>query len=335
MSGISRVEAQLEDLLLSSKHLFDSHQSLSAQVTALVQGTNSQRPGIPASVSASSLSPQVFMSSVHQRNTAMDFQTSRSALDTQIEKQRERDQQKIIQDQLQRCMDAVRGLAGSLSSAMDAWTYHTGNSNHDIHTSLKRVLQEIEQLPLHLHSCHSHGERRSLGTTDTCVCLPGALESCANIFGPCRSTSCEARSGAQPSSTTARDHSNRSNSNSDFPSLPQPNRDYEGMFHSRVWAYIYLLLTLIQGVGGWLISDGSFSATNYNHDIITSSDKSATYMSFERKQGESQEHSTDPSDSSPIDQTAATQIHVDNLSNEQQGNTPPVLSDPASPSEIL
>lgn len=183
-NGMDRVEARLKDLLLSNKLLSDSHQSLSDTVASLVQGTSVQPPADTARLLLSSPSPQVSMSIGHQQATVMNVQTSLSASGIQEDKRRQRDQQQIVQDQLQSCMDAIRGLAGSLTSAMDAWTYHTGKAYHGVNSSLRRVLQEIGKLPPQLHSCAHCGAIDSSHGSGACPCLSEALKSLKIIFKP-------------------------------------------------------------------------------------------------------------------------------------------------------
>lgn len=182
-NGMDRVEAQLKDLLLSNKDLSDSHKSLCDTLFALVQGKSASVPRSPSPASApiSSSSPPVITGDGHQQVNVMDSQISRSAPDPQLEKQRKREQQLIVQDQLQSCQNAVRRLAISLSSAMDAWTYQTGESDHSIHSSLKNVLTEIGQLPSQLHGCSHRQPRRSTGP---CGCSSNALTAFSSIFRP-------------------------------------------------------------------------------------------------------------------------------------------------------
>lgn len=115
-----------------------------------------------------------------------------------------------------------------------------------------------------------------------------------------RSLRHEAGSGSQSSNTTTRSHSNRSNSNVSLASLPQPNRDYEGILasasHQR--PVVDSLLTSYKGVGGWLVRNDSTTTTNnynYNYNSNTDTDfavdNQAIYMALQRRQGQGQSQS--------------------------------------------
>lgn len=122
-----------------------------------------------------------------------------------------------------------------------------------------------------------------------------------------RSLRHEAGSGSQSSNTTTRSHSNRSNSNVSLASLPQPNRDYEGILASPSYQLpaVHSLLTSYKGVGGWLVRNDSTTTNNYNYNYNSNTDtdfavdNQAIYMALQRRQGQSQSQAQVQPDATP------------------------------------